>query len=93
MLTKDVEWADEMININRGVKILPVDHVIDNPKGDSVEPFTEKPQWTGMGWSIAHLHNFATLLGDPDVSSNLREGMTPEQVKHLHARRKLTSDS
>ena len=89
VLTKDEEWADEMIKINGGVKILPVDHVVGNPKGGSVEPFTEKPQWTGMGWNIDHLHKFAALLGDPDVSSDLREGMTPEQVEHLHARRKL----
>jgi len=89
VLTKDEAWADEMINVNGGIKILPVDHVVGNPKGDSVEPFTEKPSWTGMGWSIDHLRKFAALLGDPDVSGDLSEGMTPDQVQYLHARRRL----
>lgn len=27
---------------------MPIDHVVGNPIGDSVERFIEKPQWTGV---------------------------------------------
>jgi hypothetical protein len=73
------------------VQISPVDHVIDNPRGNSAEQFTEKPQWTGMGWSIDHLRKLAALLGEPAVSSELRQGMTPEQEKDLHAHRSFAT--
>jgi hypothetical protein len=87
ILTKDEQWATRMKDINGGVKILPVDGVINNPRGDSVEPFVQDPQWTGMTWRLPDLRVFAETLGPPDISAELRDGMTPEAVVDLHVRR------
>jgi hypothetical protein len=89
ILTKDEQWATKMININGGVKILPVEGVINNPKGGSVEPFKEDPQWTGMTWRIPDLRVFAGTLGLPDISAELSDAMTPDSVVDLHARRTM----
>ena len=87
ILTKDKQWATNMKDINGGVKILPVDGVIDNPRGDSVKAFVEDPQWTGMTWRLPDLQVFAETLGPPDISRELEDGMTPEAVVDLHVRR------
>ena len=87
VLTKDADWGTRMVEINGGVKILPMDEVIRNPRGDSVEPFEEEPDWTGMGWNLRDLQNFAATLGHPDISEELHEGMTPQAVQELHIRR------
>ena len=50
ILTKDREWANEMIAINGGVKILPMEEVIDNPRERASAQFKEIPGWTGMFW-------------------------------------------
>lgn len=76
-----------MKDINGGVKILPVDGAINNPRGDSVKPFVQDPQWTGMTWRLPDLLAFAEILGPPDISADLRDGMTPEAVVDLHTRR------
>jgi hypothetical protein len=89
ILTKDEKWATTMKDINGGVKILPVDGVIKNPRGDSVEPFAEDPQWTGMTWRLPNLQVFAETLGPPDISAELRDGMTPKAVVDLHVRRQF----
>lgn len=87
ILTKDEMWATKMKDINGGVKILPVDGAITNPRGDSVEPFVQDPKWTGMTWRLPDLRVFAETLGPPDISAELRDGMTPEAVVDLHVRR------
>ena len=87
ILTKDMNWATKIKDINGGVKILPVDGAIKNPRGDSVEPFRDDPRWTGMGWSLSDLRIYAAMLGPPDISSELRDGMTPDAVAELHSRR------
>ena len=46
IMVKEETWADELTNINSGIKILPVDQVINNPQGVHVEhPFTAELQW------------------------------------------------
>ena len=86
ILTKDHEWETKMIkDINGGVKILPVDEAIENPRGNSVEPFTEAPRWPGIGWNLVDLQLFAASLGPPDISAELRDGMTPDAVVTLHS--------
>ena len=87
ILTKDADWATEMKDINGGIKILPVDGVISNPRGDNIKPFVDDPQWTGMTWTLQDLKLFATKLGPPDVSTELEDGMTPQEVSVLHARK------
>jgi hypothetical protein len=89
ILTKDSEWANKMITINGGVKILPMDKVIRNPRGDRVTPFAVVPDQTGrMAWTLVEdLRKFAATLGDPDISADLVEGMTPTEAMRLHARR------
>jgi hypothetical protein len=89
VLTKDSEWANKLIKKNGGVKILPMDEIIRNPRGDRVTPFVEVPEWTGMSWTLEDLRKFAATLGDPDISADLVEGMTPTKAKCLHARREL----
>ena len=87
ILTKDEEWATTMKNINGGVKILPVDGAIGNPRGDNVDSaFVEDPQWTGLTWRLPDLQIFANTLGPPGISAKLRDGMTPEAVVDLHVR-------
>ena len=72
ILTKDDQWATKMIkDINGGVKILPVDGEIENPRGNSVEPFTEVPRWTGMGWNLADLQLFALKIPGETVLNPL----------------------
>jgi hypothetical protein len=83
ILTKDEQWATIMKDINGGVKILPVDGLVNNPRRDSVEPFVEDPQWAGMTWRLPNLQVFAETLGPPDISAELRDGMTPEAVVDL----------
>jgi hypothetical protein len=89
VLTKDAGWGTRMVKINGGVKILPVDEVIRNPRRGSVEPFEKEPDWTGMGWSLEDLQKFAASLGEPHISEELRESMAPEAVQDLHAERSL----
>ncbi|CAB9512929.1 expressed unknown protein [Seminavis robusta] len=89
ILTKDERWATKMKDINGGVKVLPVDGAINNPRGDSVEPFVQDPQWTGMTWRLPDLRVFAETLGPPDISTELMDGMTPEAVVDLHVRRRF----
>jgi len=89
ILTKDEPWATKMKDINGGVKILPVDGAINNPRGDSVEPFAQDPQWTGMTWRLSDLRVFAETLGPPDISTELKDGMTPDAVFDLHVRRQF----
>ena len=91
ILTKHAKWATEIKNINGGVKILPVDGVVSNPRGDSVKPFVDDPQWTGMTWDLRDLKLFAETLGAPAIFEELRDGMTPEEVVDLHSRRSLTT--
>lgn len=89
ILTKDDQWATKIKDINGGVKILPVDGAIENPRGNSVEPFTGEPRWNGMGWNLADLQLFAISLGHPDISADLRDGMTPDAVVDLHLQHKF----
>ena len=77
IMVKDEIWADELIKLNGGVKILPVDQVIDNPRKQRVDiPFTAKPQWKKLVWDLEDITACASLEGITDVK--LAEGMTPE---------------
>jgi hypothetical protein len=66
-----------------------MDEIIWNPRGDRVTPCVQVPEWTGMGWTLEDLRKFAAMLGDPDISADLVERMTPTEVKRLYARREL----
>jgi hypothetical protein len=84
IMVKDENWADELIKLNGGVKILPVDQVIDNPRGQRVDiAFTTKPQWKKLLWDLEGITAFASLEGITDVEM-LADGMTPQQVLDLH---------
>jgi hypothetical protein len=72
--------------ISVGVKVLTVNGVINNPRGHIVEPFVQDPQWTGMTWRLPDLRVFAETY-PPDISAELRDGMTPGSVADLHAKR------
>jgi hypothetical protein len=90
IFTKDEQWATAIMkDINGEVKILPVDGVINNPRGDSVDSFVQDPQWTGMTWRLPDLRFFAETLGPPDISAELRDGMTPDSVVDFHNVRRL----
>ena len=82
ILVKDVDWANELIKLNGGVQILPVDQVIDNPRRDVTKPFKTTPQWKGMGWRLQDIQAFADMEGIRGVA--LQEGMTPQQVLDAH---------
>jgi hypothetical protein len=83
ILVKEDNWANELIKLNGGTQVLPVeDHVINNPREDVTKPFTATPQWKDMGWSLRDIQAFADMEGIHDVT--LREGMTPQQVLDAH---------
>ena len=76
-----MNWLIQTVESN----LLPVDQVINNPRGDNVDrPFTAKPQWKKMVWGLDDIKAFADMEGITDVT--LRENMTPEQVLDLHKR-------
>jgi len=85
ILVKEDSWANELIQLNGGVQILPVDQVIENPREDVTEPFTTRPQWKGMVWRLQDIQAFAEMEGIHDVV--LREGMTPLQVLDSHRKK------
>lgn len=82
ILVKDPDWGAELIGVNGGVHILPVDGVISNPRLSVDLPFTDVPQWTMMRWSAEDLRKFADLVGIRDIQ--IRDGMTPQQLLDLH---------
>jgi hypothetical protein len=82
ILVKEDTWANELITLNGGTQILPVDQVINNPREDVTKPFTATPQWKGMGWRLRDIQAFADMEGIHDVA--LREEMTPQQVLDAH---------
>jgi hypothetical protein len=82
ILTNDREWANTMINSNGGVKILPMEEVVTNPRQRLDVPFTETPAWTGMYWDEDDIEALLELdqLG---IIERLAE-MTPLQVFQQH---------
>ena len=88
ILVKEETWADELIKVNGGVKILPVDQVVNNPRGDNVyRRFTDKSQWKSMVWGLDDIKAFAGMAGMGGIIDvTLRENMTPEQVLDLQER-------
>lgn len=82
ILVKEETWANELIKLNGGVQILPVDQVIENPREDVAKPFATAPQWKGMRWRLGDIQAFANMEGINDVA--LHEGMTPQQVLDVH---------
>ena len=81
ILVKEPDWATEIIGINGGVHILPVDGVISNPRISVGLSFTDAPLWTMMRWKVEDLRNFANLVGIRGVQ--IREDMTPQQLLDL----------
>lgn len=81
ILVKDPSWGAELISMNGGTHILPVDGVISNPRISLGKPFTDIPQWNMMKWTEEDLLNFANLVGIPAV--HVVEGMTPQQLLDL----------
>ena len=79
---KEETWANRLIQLNGGVKILPVNQVIRNPRQDVTSPFTVAPQWTGMRWTREDLEAFAEMENIHNVQ--IREGMTPQEVLDRH---------
>jgi hypothetical protein len=53
-------------------------------RGVRVTPFVEVPEWTGMAWTLEDLQKFAATLGEPDISADLVERMTPAEAMQLH---------
>ena len=82
ILTKDREWANTMITINGGVKILPMEEVIDNPRERFDARFTETPIWTGMYWDEQDIEALVEL--DQVGNIELHAEMTPRQVFQQH---------
>jgi hypothetical protein len=80
ILTKDREWANTMININGGVKILPMEEVVYNPKQRHDDRFTEAPIWTEMYWDDIK----ALVDLDGLVAIEPHADMTPRQVFQQH---------
>ena len=63
ILTKDERWATNMKNINGGVKVLPVDGAIKNPRGDNVvNPVVQDPQWTVLHKSTIDMMQKNSLI-------------------------------
>lgn len=81
ILVKDPSWGAELISMNGGTHILPVDGVVSNPRISLGKPFTDIPQWNMMKWTEEDLLNFANLVGIPAV--HVVEGMTPQQLLDL----------
>jgi hypothetical protein len=53
IMVKDENWANELIQLNGGVKVLPVDQVINNPRERRVDiAFTAKPQCKKLVWDL-----------------------------------------
>ena len=89
IMVKEKEWANELVRLNGGVQILPVDQVINNPRGSNVgEPFQAAPEWNDMVWKLSDITDFAVLEGITDVT--LSDGMTPLQVLDFHANAGIT---
>ena len=82
VFVKEKTWANQLIKLNGGTQILPVNQVITNPRQDVRRPFTDIPQWTGMLWSLQDIKAFAEMENINDV--DLHEGMTPQQVLDAH---------
>jgi hypothetical protein len=92
IFVKDTNWADELCQINGGRHVVPVDQVINNPRGDDVgRRFTEKPQWNMMGWRLIDLQHFATMANIDDVE--LRDGMTPGEILDIHKQNALGTET
>ena len=60
-------WANQLIKLNDGTQILPVNQVIRNPRQDVRRPFTYIPQWTGMLWRLQDIEVFAEMENINDV--------------------------
>jgi hypothetical protein len=82
ILTNDRGWANTMINMNGGVKILPMEEVVTNPRKRLDVPFTEDPLWTGMYWDEDDIQALLEL----DQLGNIERlaKMTPLQVLQQH---------
>ena len=81
ILVKEPDWGTELVRLNGGVHILPVDGGISNPRQSVDLPFTDVPLWTMMKWSVEDLNNFANLVGIP--TTHIRDKMTPQQLLDL----------
>ena len=82
IFVKEETWANQLVKLNGGTQILPVDQVILNPRQDVTSPFTDVPQWTGMRWRRQDIEAFAAMENINDV--DIQEGMTPQQVLDAH---------
>lgn len=91
ILTKDKDWANDIIAINGGVKILPMEEVINNPRKRPDERFTEIPEWTGMYWDEADIKALVKMyqVGDIDFHGS----MTPYQVYQQQNARENAEDA
>lgn len=85
ILTKDREWANAMIAINGGVKILPMEEVIENPRERFDSSFTEVPAWTGMYWDEQDVQALAELEHVGNIEYHAE--MTPRHVFQQRAAR------
>jgi hypothetical protein len=62
LMTKDRDWASELIHLNSGLKCKPLPTNVDNPGYTGVLRFTETPEWNDLFWRVEKLRDYVRPL-------------------------------
>jgi hypothetical protein len=66
ILTKEKDWATEMIGLNGGTKIMPLYGNVNNADFAISGPFEGNPEWNSLVWSVEGLRDLIRPLCEKD---------------------------
>jgi len=98
LMTRDRDWASELIKLNGGTKCKPLPGNVDNKGYDGVDRFKGTPEWNDMDWTVDELRhlvqkactefNFQPETVIPD-HSKLRPGAAKREVLNMRLNQQL----
>jgi hypothetical protein len=87
-MTRDREWASELIQLNGGTKCKPLRCNVDNEGYDGSKRFTGNPEWNGMYWRVKELrqlihHSCEKFNIKPETAIPDLSKLTPGEAKKI----------
>jgi len=62
LITKEEDWASELITLNGGTKCKPLPSNVDNPGYNGTKRFTGPPQWNSLYWPVENLRDLVRFF-------------------------------
>jgi hypothetical protein len=62
IITKEEEWASELVQLNGGTKCKPLPTNVDNQGYDGTKRFVGPPQWNSLFWPVENLRDLVRFF-------------------------------